>query len=141
MNICQNLSFESLLSKVSLLSNVSKHYFEFVQFWLFSQKNQPTLDWKFRNGWTKKFAKVAKKNKCFTFLSWKKNEWKLSNQSSEVMHGSVCLTNCRKSFFSDTLFRALFYDSQLSKTKTSCSENIGNVPVQYPCLSAILLKL
>ena len=72
MNICQNLTFESLLSKVSLLSNVSKHYFEFVQFWLFSQKNQPTLDWKFRNGWTKKFAKVAKKNKCFTFLSWKK---------------------------------------------------------------------
>ena len=46
-----------------------------------------------------------------------------------------------KSFFSDTLFRALFYGSQLSKTKTSCSENIGNVPVQYPCLSAILLKL
>ena len=29
----------------------------------------------------------------------KKNEWKLSNQSSEAMYASICLTNRRKSFF------------------------------------------
>ena len=42
VNICQNLSFESLLSKVSLLSEVSKQCFVFGHFWSFSQNNQPT---------------------------------------------------------------------------------------------------
>ena len=59
---------------------------------LFSQNNQPTLDWKFKNDWTK--------------------------QSGEVTHASIYLTNCRSSFiFSVTLFRAWFYDNQFSKTK------------------------
>ena len=56
-NTCQNLSFESLLSKVSLVSKVSKQCFVSGHFWLFSQNDQPTLNWKFRNDWTKKVAK------------------------------------------------------------------------------------
>ena len=57
------------------------------------------------------------------------------------MHASICLTNCRKSFFFSYLFRAWFYDSQFSKIKFSCSENIGDLPVAYLWWSAILLKL
>ena len=48
----------------------------------------------------------------------KKNEWNLFNQSGEVTHASIYLTNCRRSlFFSVTLFRAWFYDNQFSKIK------------------------
>ena len=71
-----------------------------------------------------------------------KNEWKLSNQLGEVMHDSIYLTNRRRSFFfSVTLFRAWFYDSQFSKIKFSCSENIGDVPGTCPWWSAMLVKL
>ena len=36
-----------------------------------------------------------------------KNEWNLFNQSGEVTHASIYLTNCRRSlFFSVTLFIA-----------------------------------
>ena len=50
----------------------------------------------------------------------------MSNQSGEVTHTSICLTNCRRSFFfqlpsiylfSVTLFRAWSYDNQFSKIK------------------------
>ena len=61
VNICQNFSFESLLSNVSLLSKVSKQCFAFGHFWLFSQNNQPTLDWKFKNDWTKRLQKLPRK--------------------------------------------------------------------------------
>ena len=111
MNICQNLSFESLLSKVSLPSKVSKQCFVLGHFWLFWQNNQPTLDWKFKNDWTKKVAKNTKKNKPD-----EKNEWNLSHRSGEVTRASIYLINCRRSFFfSVTLSRARFYDNQFSK--------------------------
>ena len=95
------------LSKVSLLQKVSKQCCVFVHFWLFSQNNQPTLDWKFKNYWTKRLQKLPRKinvslSLAKTKLAEKKNGWKLSYQSSEVMHPSICLTNCRKSFFSVT---------------------------------------
>ena len=70
-NICQNLSFESLLSKViqkyrriqkyTKVSKVSKQCFVFGHFSLFSQKNQPNLDWKFKNDWTKRLQKIPRK--------------------------------------------------------------------------------
>ena len=81
MNICQNLSFESLLSKVSLVSKVSKQCFVFGHFWLFSQNNQPTLDWKFKNDWTKRLQKIPRKiNVSLSSAKRKlaeKNEWNL----------------------------------------------------------------
>ena len=41
-----------------------------------------------------------------------KNEWKISNQSGEVMYASIYLPNRRKSFFfSVTLFRVWLYSS------------------------------
>ena len=39
-HICQNLSFESRLPKVPLLSKLSKQCFVFCHFWLLSQNNQ-----------------------------------------------------------------------------------------------------
>ena len=103
VNICQNLSFESRLSKVSLLSKLSKQCFVFGHFWLFSQNNQPTLDWKFKNDWTKRLQKIPRKINLSLSLDKRKlaekNEWNLSNQSGEVTHASIYLTNCRRSFF------------------------------------------
>ena len=103
MNICQNLSFESLLSKVSLVSKVSKQCFVFGHFWLFSQNNQPTLDWKFKNDWTKRLQKIPRKINVSLSLAKRKlaekNEWNLSNQSGEVTRASIYLTNCRRSLF------------------------------------------
>ena len=121
-NICQNLSFESLLWKVSLVLKVSKQCFVFGHFWLFSQNNQPTLDWKFKNDWTKRLQKIPRKINLSLSLAKRKlaekNEWNLSNQSGEVTRASIYLTNCRRSFFfSVTLFRAWFYDNQFSKIK------------------------
>ena len=118
---------------MSLLSKVSKQCFFFGHFWLFSQNNQPILDLKFKNDWTKSLQKLPRKINVSLSLAYKrklteKNEWKLSNQSSEVMHASICLTNCRKCFF-------------FQLTKFRCSENIGDIPVAYPWWSAILLKL
>ena len=121
-NICQNLSFEWLLPKVLLVSKVSKQCFLFGHFWLFSQDNQPTLDWKFKIDWTKSLQKIPRKINLSLSLAKRelaeKNEWNLSNQSGEVTHASIYLTNCRRSFFfSVTLFRAWFYDNQFSKIK------------------------
>ena len=66
VNICQNFSLESLMSKVSLLSKVSNYLIILITS-LFSQNNPPTPDRKFKNDL--KVAKNTKKNKCFTFLS------------------------------------------------------------------------
>ena len=103
MNICQNLSFESRLSKVSLLSKLSKQCFVFGHFWLFSQNNQPTLDWKFKNDWNKRLQKIPKKVNVSLSLTKRKlaekNEWNLSNQSGEVTHPSIYLTSCKRSLF------------------------------------------
>ena len=103
MNICQNLSFESLLLKVSLLSKVSKQCFVFGHFWLFPQNNQPTLDWKFKNDWTKRLQKITRKVNVLLSLTKRKlaekNEWNLSNQSGEVTRASIYLTNRRSFFF------------------------------------------
>ena len=49
------------------ISKVSKQRLVFGHFWLFSQNNQPTLDSKFKNDWTKRLQKLPRK--CFTFLS------------------------------------------------------------------------
>ena len=102
-NICQNLSFEWLLPKVLLVSKVSKQCFLFGHFWLFSQNNQPTLDWKFKNDWTKRLQKLPRKINVSLSLSKRKlaekNLWNLSNQSGEVTHASICFKNCRRSFF------------------------------------------
>ena len=107
---------------MSLLSKVSKKCFVFGHFCLFSQNNQPTLDWKFKNDWTKRFKKVPRKTDVSVSLAKRKlagkNKWNLSNQLVEVTHASIYLTNCRRSFFfSVTLFRAWFYDNQFSKIK------------------------
>ena len=104
MNICQNLSFESRLSKVSLLSKLSKQCFVFGHFWLFSQNNQPTLDWKFKNDWTKRLQKIPRKINVSLSLAKRKlaekNEWNLFNQSGEVTHASIYLTNCKRNHLS-----------------------------------------
>ena len=96
MNICQNLSFQSILLEVSLLSKVPKQCFVFGHFGLFSST-------KLKNDWTHRLRKLPRKINILLTLTkknWlKKNEWKLSNQSSEVLHASRYLTNCRKSFF------------------------------------------
>ena len=47
-------------------SKVSKQRLVFSYFWLFSQHNQPNLDWKFKNDWTNRLQKLPK---CFAFLS------------------------------------------------------------------------
>ena len=122
MNICQNVSFESRLSKASLLSKLSKQCFVFDHFWLFSQNNQPSLDWKFKNDLTKRLQKIPRKINVSLSLAKRKlaekNEWNFFNQSGEVMHASIYLTNCTRSlFFWVTLFRAWLYDNQFSKIK------------------------
>ena len=73
VNICQNLLIESLPSKVSLLSKISKQCFAFGHFWLFSQNNQLTLDWKFKNDWIKRLQKIPKK--LNVWLSLVKRNW------------------------------------------------------------------
>ena len=73
----------------------------------------------FKNDWTKSLHKIPRKiNVSLSSAKRKlaeKNEWNLSNQSGEVTHTSIYLTNCRRSFlfqlpsiylFSVTLFRA-----------------------------------
>ena len=70
--------------------------------WLFSQNNQPTLDWKFKNEWTKRLQKIPRKINLSLSLAKRKlaekNEWNLSDQSGEVTHASIYLTNYRRSF-------------------------------------------
>ena len=118
VNICQNLSFESLRSKVSLLSKVWKKCFVFTHSWLFSQNNQPNLDWKFKNDWTKN----TKKNKSFTFLAKRKlteknDGFSLTNQVRSRMLRYTSQIAEEAPFFSVTLFGAWFYDNQFNKTK------------------------
>ena len=72
VNICQNLSFELRLPKVSLQSKLSKQCFVIGHFWLFSQKNKPTLGWKFKNDWTKKLQKIPRKINVSLFLAKRK---------------------------------------------------------------------
>ena len=98
-DICQNLSFESLLSKVSLVSKVLKQCFVFGHFWLFSQNNQPTLDWKFKNDWTKRLQKIPRKINIS--LSLAKEKW------LKKMNG-ICLTSQVRS-------RMLRYTSQIAE--------------------------
>ena len=92
-----------LLLKVSLLSKISKQSFTFGHFGLFSRNNQPTLDWEFKNDWTKRLQKIPREmNASISSAKRKlaeKNEWKLSHQSGDVKYGSIYLTNCRRSFF------------------------------------------
>ena len=117
-NICQNLSFESLLPKVLLVSKVSKQCFLFGHFWLFSQNNQPTLDWKFKNDWTKSLQKMPRKINLSLSLAKRelaeKNEWNLSNQSGEVTHALIYPTNSRRSFI---FFQLRYITAWFSKIK------------------------
>ena len=72
LNIVENLllakSFYFLFLPICFyISKVSKQRLVFGHFWLFSQNNQPTLDWKLKNNWTKSLQKLPRK--CFTFLN------------------------------------------------------------------------
>ena len=64
---------------------------------------QLTLNWKFKHDWTKRLQKIPRKiNVLLSLAKGKlagKNEWNLFNQSGEVRHASVYLTNCRRSLF------------------------------------------
>ena len=102
-NICQNLSFESLLSKVSLVSKVLRQCFVSGHFWLLSQNKQPNLDWKFKNDWTKRSQKKTKKKTRKINLSLSLNKRNLV----EKMNG-ICLTNQVRS-------RMLWYTSQIAE--------------------------
>ena len=57
---------------------------------------------KFKNDWTKRLQKIPRKINLSLSLAKRKlaekNEWNLSNQSGEVTHASIYLTNCRRSF-------------------------------------------
>ena len=117
-NICQNLSFESLLPKVSLVSKVSKQSFVFGHFWLFSQNNQPTLDWKFKNKWTKRLQKIPRKLNLSLSLAKRKlaekmNRICLTNEVRSCMLQYTSQIAEEASFFSVTLFREWFYDKKL----------------------------
>ena len=105
VNISQNLSFESRLSKVSLLSKLSKKCFIFGHFWLFSQNNQPTLNWKFKNDWTKRLQKIPRKINVSLSLAKRKlaekNEWNfLINQVRSFMLPYTSQIAEEASFFS-----------------------------------------
>ena len=72
LNIVENLllakSFYFLFLPICFyISKVSKQRLVFGHFWLFSQNNQPTLDWKLKNNWTKSLQKLPRKS--FTFLN------------------------------------------------------------------------
>ena len=79
----------------NLLSLVISDYFH--------KKNQLTLDWKFKNDWTKRLQKISRKINVSLSLAKRKlaekNEWDLFNQSGQVTHASIYLTNCRRSLF------------------------------------------
>ena len=101
-NICQNLSFESLLPKVLLVSKVSEIMFCLWSFLIIFTKQPTNFGLKFKNEWTKRLQKIPRKINLSLFLAKRKlaekNEWTLSNQSGEVTHASIYLTNCRRSF-------------------------------------------
>ena len=92
-------------------------------FLIIFSKQTTSVDWKFKNDWTKRLRKIPRKISLSPSLPKRKlaekNEWNLSNQSGEVTHASIYLRNCRITFifFSVTLFRAWFYDNQSSKIK------------------------
>ena len=107
LNIVENLllakSFYFLFLPICFyISKVSKQRLVFGHFWLFSQNNQPTLDWKLKNDWTKRLQKIQRKINLSLSLAKRKlaekNERNFSNQSVEVTHASIYLTNCRRSF-------------------------------------------
>ena len=66
---------------------------------LFSQNNQPTLDWKLKNNWTKSCQDNISHSLAKRKRVEKNNGWKFSNQSSEDMYASTYLTNRKSSFF------------------------------------------
>ena len=67
----------------------------------------------------------------------------LFEQSSEAVHASICLINCRKNFFfSVTYLEHDFMIANLVRLNlVVLNENIGDLPVVYLWWSAILLKL
>ena len=58
---CLQMFFKIDALKVSLLSKLSKQCFVVGHCWLFSQNNQPTLDWKFKTDWTERLQKIPRK--------------------------------------------------------------------------------
>ena len=120
MNICQNL-IESLLSKVSLLSKISKQCFVFGHFRLFSQNKQLTLDWKFKNDWTKKLQKIPKKiTVSLSFVEKLAEKICPINQvRSCVLTYTSQIAEEASSFF---IFLFWFYDNQFSKIKFNLLE-------------------
>ena len=83
------------------MSQVSKQLPVLGYFWLISANEQPNLNWEWRNGWTKRLKKVAKKifdlqqlkGKCM-----KKIERKFSNQSGDVILTSIYFAKYRTNF-------------------------------------------
>ena len=100
----------------------SKQRFVLSNFWLFSQNNQPTLDWKFRNDWAKRLQKLPRKINVSLSESWlkKMNGSCLINQLRSCMLPYTSQI-AEEAFFSVTFFRTWFYDSQFSKIKFNCS--------------------
>ena len=91
-------------------------------------KQPTTRDWKFKNDWTKRLQKIPRKINVSLSLAKRKlaekNEWNLFNQSGEVTHASIYLTNCRRSLFSSVaFFRAWFYDFNLLKILETSQEH------------------
>ena len=109
VNICQNLSFESLMSKVSLLSKVSKQCFVYGHFWLFSQSNQPTLDWKFKNDWTKRLQKLPTKINVSLSLAKRKLAQKKMNGSCLIIQVRSCVLPYASQIAEKTSFFQLPY--------------------------------
>ena len=67
----------------SYMSQVSKQCPVFGYVWLFSQRIQPKLDWKYRNNRTKRLKNVAKKILLITWLR------KFSNQLGDDIPTSI----------------------------------------------------
>ena len=79
------------------MSRISKQRLVVVNFCLFLQNNQTTLDWKPKMAGLKN-CKSCQENILLSLAKGKldaKNEWKFSNQSGEVMSASIYLTNRR----------------------------------------------
>ena len=130
--------FSQILCRVGLyLSKVSKQHLVFGHFWLFSQNNQPTLDWKFKNDWTKRLQRSLK-NVSLSLAKSKlaeKNEWKFFNQSGESCTLPYTSQIKVESFSLVALFREWLYDSQFSQIKYR--RRPSNIPV-VECLSVKL---
>ena len=125
--------FSQILCRVGLcLSKVSKQHLVFGHFWLFSQNNQPTLDWKFKNDWTKRLQRSLK-NVSLSLAKRKlaeKNEWKFFNQSGE----SCTLPHTSQIKVESFLW--LHYLENDFMIASLVRLNIGDVPVTYLWWSA-----